>query len=251
MGCKNKQKVLQARVAEELEACGSVPTAYTPRVSGTFIRRAGEGRLGRLRAQGAALASTGGAGSVAIDDLMRKALGPAKPVDSTLRFAVGQHELGEAAEMLRKTPRPHASHIGVEPILREQIAMMGDADAVRAMSSARQGHPDDALVQKLIRRAGGTPDSPLPLGGRQQRAVERMLDSNVQNLHPASRQKAIMSQHILGRSPYVPKHVSSPLEMGKGFADAMQAPSLGEKLRGAGTAFKDMRAINKFIKKGL
>lgn len=131
---------------------------------------------------------------------------PPKPsIDPHLTHAVGQHEIGEAASLRRAAEehalnrraviqggsdemtamahplsvpvRPFASHLGTEPILRENISVSkAPAEAVQEMAKLRQMHPDDALVQKMIRNAGGTPNAPLPLGGRAERALARMYD---------------------------------------------------------------------------
>jgi hypothetical protein len=134
------------------------------------------------------------------------------PIDSTLNNAVFEHELGEAALMSRKSPSPvapFASHLGTDPIIRENLTMHGDPDAQKLMGGLRQGHGDDAYVQKLIRQAGGTPDAPLPLHGRQHAAVDRRLAATPEHLDMQTRMRALKFNEKYPVS-YIPRDMPSP-----------------------------------------
>jgi hypothetical protein len=171
---------------------------YTPDSSARFLRTVGA-PLGGLRASAATLHPS-----------LERGLVSSRPMDSTLNRAVLSHEQGERTSLkaLNKNVgdggRPHASHLGVTPILNEQQALRGDPEAVGAMSKVRQMHGDDKLVQSYIRRAGGTADAPLPSGGRGERAVARMMDRDVGKLNPASRIKGLQIKDLGGNIPYVP-----------------------------------------------
>jgi hypothetical protein len=91
-----------------------------------------------------------------------------------------------AAGLMTKTPTnlavpgaPIASHLGGAPIVAEQLAAYGDAPASMALARVRQHSPDDARVMGLWRRFGGRPDSPMPFGGKQHKALEKSLASAV------------------------------------------------------------------------
>jgi len=159
---------------------------HVPEETGALLRQMNGGFLGKARvslAQGLSVNPAADIGTI---------LGPKAPVDSSLNHAALQHELGEASVLQKGVARFHASHLGVEPILRENIALQGDPEAQKLMASTRQQHGDDAHVQKLLRRAGATPDAPLAVGGRQQRTIERMLDQSKDVLSPASRKNTML-----------------------------------------------------------
>ena len=145
------------------------------------------------------------------------------PKDATIRQAVMQHELGELdvghgrtgtekhldyRGKRRPEIRPNASHRGPNAILRENIPLSRDPDARKTMDKLRTINSDDALVQKLIRQAGGRADAPIPLGGRRERALNRMLDRNVDKLTARSRAVSLedSKEHI---TPYVPEEVQT------------------------------------------
>lgn len=134
-------------------------------------------------------------------------------IDPTATYATLQHELGEAAEGGRAKVTPFASHLGVEPILREQLATQGDAVASKLFHKVRQQDPADAHVQKLIRQVGGTPGAPVPLDGKQHRALVRLMsDPKVAPVvGPGGRRNA----HILGHDkvPYLAEGVPSQGQM--------------------------------------
>ena len=102
--------------------------------------------------------------------------------DAVLDHALLQHEVGELAEAGRHGPWAgersglgYNKHHGLEPTLRENLATTGDPEAQRVMAKLRESWLEDSRVQKLIKQVGGTPDSPIPLGGKQHRALERRL----------------------------------------------------------------------------
>lgn len=134
-------------------------------------------------------------------------------IDPSVTYGTLQHELGEAVEGGRAKLTPFASHLGVEPILREQLATQGDAIASKLFHKLRQQDPADAHVQKLIRQVGGTPGAPVPLEGKQHRALVRLLsDPKVAPIvGPGARRNA----HILGHDkvPYLAEGVPSQGQM--------------------------------------
>lgn len=213
-----------------------------PEESGQFMRGLGGSTVDRLKGTVGAMSSAKGDPT-----LLRQLLPERAPVDRTLNYAAGQHEIGEGAEFARGVFRPNASHLGVEPILRENIAIKGDPEAVRAMSNLRSVHPDDRLVQKAIRQVGGTPDAPLALGGRQQRAVERIVDRNASQLASASRMKAVQLKDF-GQTPYVPEHIPTLSKVIGKAQEAGKSPSLMGRLRGFKDVLTDASAIRKFTK---
>lgn len=183
-----------------------------PRTSGRVMRSMIEEPSGvlerrvprNLRALAATLEETPGSAG----RLGRRFLASKSPTDPTLTHATLRHELGEAAELNRPSFRPFASHIGVTPILEEQIALRGDPQATKSISKLRELHPDDAMVQKLIRQAGGTPDAPLPLGGKQQRSLEKMLvhKARAGHLRPSTQSAAVRLGIALDKPiEYIPK----------------------------------------------
>ena len=198
-----KREPLAGMVAGTAPGLLGPPTVHAPEISGQLVRGLTGGFVDRAKTMGGALTQQ--------DSLFV----PKAPVDATLNHAVLQHELGEASEMAKSTVRPFASHLGPEPILRENIGVLGDPEAQAAMGRLRQVHPDDALVQRMVRRAGGTPNAPIPLGGAQHRAVDRMLDRSASLLSPETRQKAMtqeLGQQLGHRATgsgtgFVPKHV--------------------------------------------
>lgn len=202
-----------------------------PREGGAFVRRFTGGPIDKYRA----IISSVGAGlespmyaplveNMRDEDIAKirgatgAALGKPKAVDPTLTHAVMRHELGEAGAFDR-APRHFASHAGPRPILEENLALRGDPEAQKIMGKLRGAHPDDELMQRVIRQAGGTPDAPLPLGGRQERAVERMLGQRVHELTPLSRARAVQFAVLTGKQPgYLPPGLTVPTaeDIGKG-----------------------------------
>lgn len=164
--------------APDLPGGGVVhPRVFSSEKAGPLVREMASGGLGPYRA----LRGT----------FKPETLTSSHPMDATLNRGVLQHELGEAAELGKKTIAPFASHLGPEPILREQLHVMGDPEAIGVMAKARRMNPDDHMVQKMVRQVGGTPDSPIPVGGRQHRALDRLLAGSGTKLSPAARMKSL------------------------------------------------------------
>jgi hypothetical protein len=118
-------------------------------------------------------------------------------VDSTLNRAALDHEVGERMQAInakQKGIHLHASHLGVEPILRENQIARGDPEAVGTLQKLRHQHPDDKLVNKMTRQLGHHPDSPLPVGGRHQRKLEKMLEDSSSKLAPHTKGKIVGQQ---------------------------------------------------------
>jgi len=132
-----------------------------------------------------------------------RALLKKQPVDKTLYKKILGHELGEMQET---KAQPHASHRGMLPRIREQYPV-GDPRAEKVMSKLRKLAPDDKLVTRLMTQAGGTPDRPIPEGGKQHRALRRMVDRNVTKLTPKARKMALGHEAKGERVSYVPDRV--------------------------------------------
>lgn len=199
-------------------------TVHTDQNAGRFARSIMQGPIGQIRA---------------VAGTMDPSLLPsARPVDSTLNRAIFQHELGEAAEMRRPVVAPHASHLGVEPIVREQLAVAGDPEAVQALSQMRQMHPDDRFVQKAVRSVGGTPDSPISLGGKQHRALDRVLARSGEELSPLAR----------GRSLAVAAGGKTVSHMPAGVRDfAKNIPNVAQQISGEATLLGKARAALPYL----
>ena len=124
-------------------------------------------------------------------------------MDPTLNQGILRHEFGEAAAG-RGPLSPVASHFSTRPIHEENMAMRGDPTAQATMARLRTLNPDDALVQRHIRQAGGRPDAPLAIGGRQEKTVERMLARSQPQLHPTTRLMTLQTQMSGFNTPHVP-----------------------------------------------
>jgi hypothetical protein len=226
---------------------------FAPPESGQFMR-------GVNRPFGALRSGLGTLPAVSSSPLEKLTQLPArKPVDSTLNHAVLQHELGEASEFGKDKIRPFASHLGPEPILRENLAMKGDPEAMKEMAKLRQLHPDDALMQKAIRQAGGTPDAPLALGGRQHKAVERILDRSASKLDPATRGRALQmsvgTSKPLGYAPdnvnqAVKKMLPTAMETINPLAKDPSVSNLKKALPGLKELWNNGKLLRNFVKKG-
>lgn len=127
-------------------------------------------------------------------------LPPSHPMDATLNLSALQHELGEVEAMKSRHSYPHASHAGIEPTLRELMAVRADpeaygvVDAVTHMSAGTGVPDDDILFAKLHKQVGGTGNSPVQPGTRRARALERRLTANASQLMPATRREHILDQ---------------------------------------------------------
>lgn len=155
----------------------------------------------------------------------QKALLPREGVDRALNHAILGHEVAERD--LHNQPagtaiRPVASHLGVRPLLAEKMRLVGDSEAMKHMSAIRQDR-DNALLERLIRRAGGRPDAPLPMEGRHERALNRMLDQSAGELHPFTRFMNMKQSGKGANIPYVPPDAAGMPRAGTG--------SLGQRAR--------------------
>lgn len=230
--------------------------------SGAFLRKVTSGPLGKYRAVGGTLSGPimSGVGTLEVpvspkvksvlERISKASLGKASPQDSTLTHAILRHELGERASTKGKL-YPVSSHFGPKPILEEQMALRGDPEAIATMGKARAMHQDDALVQRLVRQAGGTPDAPLPIGGKHERAVERMITRRVGELHPTSRSRAfqLSGAHEVG---YMPKGVNflSVTEPASKAGVSLAQRKYREALSHAREAAKTIRRAGTFIRLG-
>lgn len=73
------------------------------------------------------------------------------------------------------TSRHVASHLGAAPLVAESHILASDPEARNAVMGGMRSDPDNAYVYKKMKQFGGTPNNPIPLGGRQHRAVEKTL----------------------------------------------------------------------------
>ena len=90
-----------------------------------------------------------------------------------------QHELAEArlwrqAEKM-KDANPFASHLGSEPLLAERLYAVGDPQLQGHYDKLRRLHSEDKRVTELMREMGHTADRPMPIGGKQHRALEKRI----------------------------------------------------------------------------
>jgi hypothetical protein len=131
--------------------------------AGQFARRLQEGLIGGTEV--AATALTG-----------RPFLSNAQPVDASLYRGVVAHEGGEKALAQGKIPlRPLGGHFGGMPLVEEQLATYRDPEAQKVFHNVRQLNPDDAFMSKKIRQFGGSPNSPLSIGGKGHVALEKAI----------------------------------------------------------------------------
>lgn len=180
----NQQALLDSTVHSKfLPGAGPAMTqgeVYVPRESGQFLR----GITNPMTAQQAINATE--------PFSFNGSLPAHQPVDKTLTRAVLDHEQGERNVLLghRKQKvdgkdvaalHPHATHLGVEPTMREAIITKGDVEAQGVFKKLR-GHGDDAQLQAILRNAGHHPDAPIPIGGRVHRAIEKRLEKGKAHL---------------------------------------------------------------------
>jgi hypothetical protein len=243
---------------------------YVSKDSGRFMRSATRGFGGQLVAAG----STFGEQAPQVAQFANRFMpGPSKQ-DPTINLAVLQHELGESNTLLRaqaaQTQRliqtdpaairtlrqaadanmlgdklmPVGSHLGPEPNMRENLGMIGDPKAQATMKKLRLDPGNDA-VQKAIRQAGGHPDVPLAIGGRQQRAVERILSRRFSKDPKAigrdGRKKAIQLSGELGpemigyslpdSAGTYPKIMERNIDLGKNIGNQLSEKKYGPALQ--------------------
>lgn len=185
-----------------------VAHAYAPNTGGQYLRT-GLKPLGSYRAQLGTMSS----------NLEKNWLLDPTAVDKTLNYVALQHELGEADLAGSRSVTPFASHFGVQPVLREQLALRGDPEAQEIAANVRRKNPDDVLMQRKLREAGSTPDRPLPVEGRASRTLERNIAKQPMQLSRKARTGAlgmyaedVMQQLKIPGSPIrnvttVPNHV--------------------------------------------
>lgn len=232
---------------------------WAPAEAGRFVRTV-SGRMGKLRAVAGTYAG--------IAPRLRKVMAPQSMEDLTLNRAVLEHELGEASEFRRaaedKSVTPVASHMGIQPMLRENIALKGDPAATAAMARLRTLDPGDIAVQKAIRQAGGTPDRPLALGGKQEEAVRRIVSRKPQGIGLQGRRQALqlaaatpanISYKI---SPAITEFRESLPEIRRAFNGIAAAPTfmgtvkaMKNELPLAAKTFGRLREASKWLKTGL
>jgi hypothetical protein len=157
----------------------------------------------------------------------------ARPVDKTLNSAFLGHENSErrlaTASTSSSMVTPVASHLGSGPIFAEQMAARGDPEALAHISKAR-GHPDDRLLMKRYREAGGLPGRPLPLSGKAERSIDKGLSRDVRKLSPFARQQAVKIHATGGRVSYIPKDMPNLPQLGLNAAQGLQAARTGGNL---------------------
>lgn len=139
--------------------------------------------------------------------------------DPSILHATTQHEIGEARTLVGAPGTrmvPHASHLGVEPTLRENLALLGDPTAQRIFGALRKGNPDDARVKRLIAQMGGTPDAPIPLDSRRSRALEKQLTTRPELLSDNARAIAfgasVHAPEVAGAQKLVPPRIAAAAE---------------------------------------
>lgn len=122
------------------------------------------------------------------------------PMDATLNLATLQHEFGEAEALRKPVTSPHASHAGIEPLLRERMAVRQDPEAFHVLTQMRRqnkalGVPDDDLVfDRLYKQMGGTGASPIQPGTRRARALEEALQAHPERLLDETRREHVLDQ---------------------------------------------------------
>jgi hypothetical protein len=114
-----------------------------------------------------------------------------QPEDRTIYRAVAAHEGGEKALARgandREMPlRPIGTHAGALPIVAEQQAMYRDPTAQRVTEKFRNADPDNAFIAKKIRQYGGTPNNPLPIGGKAHVKLEEEVYKHTPETLPAA-----------------------------------------------------------------
>ena len=179
-------KMLPGTGPASMDIGGGAISVYAPHTSGQFVRTFNE--------PGGAIRASLHVHPSITSETQNKLLLPPADVDRTLNHTIMQHEFGEADLLGGRDVTPFAAHFGVQPITREQQALVGDPEAQGVMQKLRARNPDDALVQRKLREAGATPNSPLPVEGRAARSVERNLAANPMQLNKATRAQALQRE---------------------------------------------------------
>lgn len=120
-----------------------------------------------------------------------------------------RHEIGEADSHLLDEGLAHSTHLGPRPVLEENMAAYGRPDVSRVIQKIRSGSPDDALVARLQRQVGYHPDRPIPLDGRQHKALNARVTASPHLLAQETREEAAAYAHT-GAMP-VPKYAPQAL----------------------------------------
>lgn len=126
--------------------------------------------------------------------------------DGAARRAVLAHEIGEAEHLKSGKIAPFATHLGTRPNVRERLLAVGDPDLTDDIEHVRRyGDPDDTLVWKKMKQVGATADAPIPLAGKQHRALDRWVANSAHKLSPDARAKAVtlLSQGVT--ASYIPR----------------------------------------------
>ena len=184
--------------------------AFVPETSGQWFRAHAAGD--RSAANRATWGLTGG-------------LPAREAIDGTLNRMALEHELGEGVARNANVVHPHATHMGAQPLLRENLALHGDPEAQRLVGQLRNRGMDDIIMQKAMKQVGAHPDRPLAMDGRQQAAVERILASKRDKLSPKT--QGVNAGHQAINSMFgIPQRVATvPDVLGQ------QAIQVGEQTR--------------------
>ena len=133
-----------------------------------------------------------------MDEYELKKINKNKTLRRAAQLPTLQHELGEFQQYLGKELTPFASHVGTIPNVREKLVALGDKDLQKELKTLRAWHPDDVLFEKLYKQVGGTPDAPIPLGGRQQKALDKLIARNSDKL--STEAKLFALHHASGKN---------------------------------------------------
>ena len=160
------------------------PEMLSPDAAGTKVHTSTFGSMASVPGMGPRTNMSGGKVHIGMSPLDEALVAPMTgthgPMNKTLRTSVLAHEIGEAAEMNRAARggsiTPHATHLGLEPIIREGVELTGDHEAVAGMRKLRLGHSDDKRVQDALRSVGHHPDVPIQPGTRRAKALQRVTD---------------------------------------------------------------------------
>lgn len=93
-----------------------------------------------------------------------------------------EHELGEASLLRRaargEKMRPYSTHLGVEPHARQDVHYLGDPEMFKRQYGGlgESNSPAEQTVNAIKRRIGVTPNRPMVLGGRQEKAFNKLYD---------------------------------------------------------------------------
>jgi hypothetical protein len=219
---------------------------HSPPDAGRFIRGAIGGPVGMLRAVGSTLPNAPASLGV-----------PSVPMDRTLGHAILRHEGGEAATARTGKARMLASHMGVRPLLEEQMATRKDPEAAALMGRLRQSNPDDALITKRMKQMGALPGRPLPIGGKAERKLNAGIDANPGALTPKARAASLNMGAARGgfQAPYVPQEASSGMRRGTnlvmGAGKSLEKGNWGRALKRGATALRRYKPALNFVRKGV